>query len=100
MSGYTTYTSYISSLNSLSPDNSPTISQEDLADELAHWTNAQFTFDIPPGMGIYDDDTFSKLTQQHHSISNLRSEGVDDANESITYEGLAEYLDYGMYLKL
>ncbi|RUS22190.1 hypothetical protein BC937DRAFT_90046 [Endogone sp. FLAS-F59071] len=96
MSEYTPYTSYISSLNSLSPDNSPTISQEDLADELAHWTNAQFTFDMPPGMGIYNDDTFaiSKLTQQQHSTSNLRSEGVGDTDEPVTYEGLAEYLDY------
>ncbi|RUP46194.1 hypothetical protein BC936DRAFT_147232 [Jimgerdemannia flammicorona] len=102
MSGYTPYTSYISALNGLSPDNSPTLSQEDLADDLALWTNAQFTFDMPPGIGIYDDETFdlNKLSQQQQQpqqqqpSSLPKSESMDNVDEPVTYEGLAEYLDY------
>ncbi|KAG0297471.1 hypothetical protein BGZ98_000598 [Dissophora globulifera] len=32
-------------------------SPEDYAAELSLWTNAEFTFDIPPGFGIYDTDS-------------------------------------------
>ncbi|KAL1915226.1 uncharacterized protein VTP21DRAFT_7502 [Calcarisporiella thermophila] len=37
--------SLVSNLNILSPDDSPTMSEQDLERELSLWTNAQFTFD-------------------------------------------------------
>ncbi|KAG0232657.1 hypothetical protein BGW42_007997 [Actinomortierella wolfii] len=51
---YNPYSSLIDSLNSESPVIS---SPEDYADELSLWTNAEFTFDIPPGMGIFENDS-------------------------------------------
>ncbi|KAI9261720.1 hypothetical protein BY458DRAFT_515715 [Sporodiniella umbellata] len=43
--------SYISALNLLEDPSSNNISEEALRDELALWTNAQFTYDIQPGSG-------------------------------------------------
>ncbi|KAF9163663.1 hypothetical protein DFQ26_002284 [Actinomortierella ambigua] len=51
---YNPYSSLIDGLNSESPVIS---SPEDYADELSLWTNAEFTFDIPPGMGIFENDS-------------------------------------------
>ncbi|RUS13428.1 hypothetical protein BC937DRAFT_95350, partial [Endogone sp. FLAS-F59071] len=98
MSAHTSYSSYISSLNSLESSAEPTLSQEDLADELALWTNAQFTFDIPPGMRILDDNNsldITKLDQQTHQqpSSPVKFEPLDSATDALTLEGLAQYLD-------
>jgi len=54
MSSFNPYSSLIDGLNSESPVIS---SPEDYADELSLWTNAEFTFDIPPGMGIFENDS-------------------------------------------
>ncbi|GAB5588627.1 hypothetical protein Unana1_03527 [Umbelopsis nana] len=89
--------SYISSLNTLSSDNSPELSgptEQELADELALWSNAQFTFDIEPGVGIYED----KPLEYEPSLDSAKAltdlpQPKDDLNP-VTYEGLANYLDY------
>ncbi|KAF9585081.1 hypothetical protein BGW38_003971 [Lunasporangiospora selenospora] len=50
------YLALIASLNS--PESPSTAySPEDYAAELSLWTNAEFTFDMPPGMGIFDGDS-------------------------------------------
>lgn len=43
-------------LNSLTPVAPPEMSEEDLARELEFWSNTQFTFEVPPGMGLLDDE--------------------------------------------
>ncbi|KAG9285930.1 hypothetical protein G9A89_013355 [Geosiphon pyriformis] len=54
---YNPYSSYISHLNALNPEpNTTELSQDELAAELDFWRNAQFAFDVPPGIGLLDDD--------------------------------------------
>ncbi|CAG8537789.1 3575_t:CDS:2 [Ambispora gerdemannii] len=55
---YSVFAPYnISHLNLVSLDPSPVeLTQEELAAELELWGNKQFTFDVPPGMGLLDDD--------------------------------------------
>ncbi|EIE76895.1 hypothetical protein G6F46_005462 [Rhizopus delemar] len=59
--------------------------EKEVADELDLWSNAQFTFDVKPGVGIYDDDKSKSPTP-----SQLKSSGLDP----VTYDTLANYLDY------
>ncbi|KAF8977531.1 hypothetical protein BGZ46_007323 [Entomortierella lignicola] len=52
------YISLIQGLNSGdSPDSATAPSPTDLNDELSLWTNAEFTFDMPPGFGIFESDS-------------------------------------------
>ncbi|KAF9360320.1 hypothetical protein BGX34_007853 [Mortierella sp. NVP85] len=52
------YLSLIQGLNSEdSPVNTAAPSPEDYAAELSLWTNAEFTFDMPPGLGIFETDS-------------------------------------------
>ncbi|ORX47402.1 hypothetical protein DM01DRAFT_1410169 [Hesseltinella vesiculosa] len=70
------YPYYLSPLDALAFDvASPAIDQDTAAADLALWTNAQFTFDVKPGSGIYDDEEVKP-------------------NNDITYEKLANYIDY------
>ncbi|OZJ03173.1 hypothetical protein BZG36_04073 [Bifiguratus adelaidae] len=85
MSNFQPYSSYISSLNSLSPDVSPNMNQEDLAEELSLWTNAQFTFDMPPGIGLYDDNQFG--------MSKLQESEKTTETEHSSFEHIADFLD-------
>ncbi|SAM01383.1 hypothetical protein [Absidia glauca] len=83
------YNSYISPLDALAFDiaQSPSeTEQETAAAELALWSNAQFTFDVKPGQGIYDDEKLSGST-------NAIKKKAED-NDPITYEKLVNYLDY------
>ncbi|KAF9990755.1 hypothetical protein BGZ75_010009 [Mortierella antarctica] len=48
------YLSLIANLNAESPVIS---SPEDYSAELSLWTNAEFTFDMPPGLGIFEQDS-------------------------------------------
>ncbi|KAF9178262.1 hypothetical protein BGZ51_005172 [Haplosporangium sp. Z 767] len=58
------YLSLIANLNSESPVIS---SPEDYSAELSLWTNAEFTFDMPPGLGIFEDDSrFEALSSMNH----------------------------------
>lgn len=60
------FESFISSLNVDGPETNG-LSEQELADELAIFANAQFTFDMPPGMGIQDDKPMPP--EQHHRYS-------------------------------
>ncbi|KAF9092053.1 hypothetical protein BGX23_004659 [Mortierella sp. AD031] len=65
------YLSLIANLNSESPVIS---SPEDYSAELSLWTNLQFTYDAPPGLGIFEQDSgFDALsalnTPAHHGIT-------------------------------
>lgn len=65
------YLSLIANLNSESPVMS---SPEDYSAELSLWTNLQFTYDAPPGLGIFEQDSgFDALsalnTPAHHGIA-------------------------------
>ncbi|KAF9909936.1 hypothetical protein EC991_007739 [Linnemannia zychae] len=56
------YLALIASLNSDSPVNGSMASPEDFSAELSLWTNAEFTFDTAPGLGIFESDSgFSDL---------------------------------------
>jgi len=58
------YLSLIANLNSESPVIS---SPEDYSAELSLWTNAEFTFDMPPGLGIFEQDSgFGTLSSMNH----------------------------------
>ncbi|KAI1314863.1 hypothetical protein EDD11_001639 [Mortierella claussenii] len=58
------YLSLIANLNSESPVMS---SPEDYSAELSLWTNAEFTFDMPPGLGIFEQDSgFEALSSLNH----------------------------------
>ncbi|KAF9135213.1 hypothetical protein BGW39_004145 [Mortierella sp. 14UC] len=51
------YLALIASLNSDSPVNGSMASPEDFSAELSLWTNAEFTFDTAPGLGIFESDS-------------------------------------------
>ncbi|KAI7904734.1 uncharacterized protein BX663DRAFT_559712 [Cokeromyces recurvatus] len=87
---YPQYNSYLSNLESLVFDspNEVVQTEKDVADELDLWTNAQFSFDVKPGVGIYEDEKKSKETSpatQFESASGL---------DPVTYNTLVNYLDY------
>ncbi|KAG2184840.1 hypothetical protein INT43_000753 [Umbelopsis isabellina] len=60
------FESFLSSLN-VEGQEANGLSEQELADELAIFANAQFTFDMPPGMGIQDDKPMPP--EQHHRYS-------------------------------
>ncbi|KAF9934904.1 hypothetical protein FBU30_010171 [Linnemannia zychae] len=56
------YLDLIANLNSDSPVSRSMSSPEDFAADLSLWTNAEFTFDTTPGLGIFESDSgFSDL---------------------------------------
>ncbi|KAL9557647.1 hypothetical protein MBANPS3_001297 [Mucor bainieri] len=60
---------------------------------LELWTNAQFTYDIQPGSGLPDEPNKSPLS----TVSSPESIATTFSNSSpstITYESLANYLDF------
>ncbi|KAF9919802.1 hypothetical protein FBU30_010523 [Linnemannia zychae] len=70
------YLSLIANLNSESPVMS---SPEDYSAELSLWTNLQFTYDAPPGLGIFEQDSgFEALsalnTPAHHGITSAQQQ--------------------------
>ncbi|CEG71494.1 Putative Regulatory protein cys-3 [Rhizopus microsporus] len=78
----------ITSLDSLvfdTPVESNTYFEKDAAAELDLWSNAKFTFDVKPGVGIYDDEKSSSPTPAQLEFSGL---------DPVTYDTLANYLDY------
>jgi Basic region leucine zipper len=70
---------------------------------LGHITNvqfisiqstAQFTFDVEPGVGIYDDKPLEyEQSLESKSLTDLPSQSKADL-DPLTYQGLANYLDY------
>ncbi|KAI8385048.1 uncharacterized protein BYT42DRAFT_564500 [Radiomyces spectabilis] len=93
------YQNFISPLDSLIFDVAvdPFQTEQEAAEDLALWTNAQFTFDVKPGVGIYDED---KPCNSSTAPSSSSTPFVPSANqfdndlEPITYEKLVNYLDY------
>ncbi|KAF9968553.1 hypothetical protein BGZ70_002457 [Mortierella alpina] len=66
------YLSLIAGLNSDSPASNSTASPEDYSADLSLWTNAEFTFDMPPGLGIFETDSgFADLAASNTVHSNL-----------------------------
>ncbi|KAG0037553.1 hypothetical protein BGZ82_002324 [Podila clonocystis] len=66
--------SLIANLNSASPVIS---SPEDYSADLSLWTNAEFTFDIPPGLGIFENDSgFEALSSMNHPAHVLAPEAI------------------------
>ncbi|KAF9345838.1 hypothetical protein BGX26_002689 [Mortierella sp. AD094] len=70
------YLSLIANLNSESPVMS---SPEDYSAELSLWTNAEFTFDMPPGFGIFEQDSgfnsFSSMNHPSHQGLGVTTDG-------------------------
>ncbi|KAI7894365.1 uncharacterized protein EV154DRAFT_438186 [Mucor mucedo] len=87
---YPPYDAYLSSLDSLVFDSpSEAIqSEKDVADELDLWSNAQFTFDVKPGVGIYDEE--KKKSPSINACEFESASGLDPE----TYDTLVNYLDY------
>ncbi|KAF9312860.1 hypothetical protein BG003_005842 [Podila horticola] len=66
--------SLIANLNAESPVMS---SPEDYSADLSLWTNAEFTFDIPPGLGIFENDSgFEALSSMNHPAHVLAHETI------------------------
>ncbi|KAI7850922.1 hypothetical protein BDC45DRAFT_572597 [Circinella umbellata] len=63
--------------------------ERDAAEELALWSNAQFTFDVNPGKQVGPEEEKLK-----NNDSNMKDECPSDMLDPITYEKLVEYLDY------
>ncbi|KAG2198888.1 hypothetical protein INT47_010293 [Mucor saturninus] len=84
------YSTYINPLDALVFDSIVESKPSDMETEanLALWANAQFTFDVKPGSGILDDDKPMPSTSSSPTISD------NSSPSSITYESLANYLDY------
>ncbi|KAI8641218.1 hypothetical protein BD408DRAFT_418586 [Parasitella parasitica] len=61
-------------------------------ENLELWTNVQFTHDVQPGSGLYNDSIKSPLS----SVSSQESTSAASSNSlsNITYESLANYLDF------
>ncbi|KAG0368448.1 hypothetical protein BC939DRAFT_467723 [Gamsiella multidivaricata] len=59
---------YLSLIANLNSSESPVMSSpEDYSAELSLWTNAEFTFDMPPGLGIFEQDSgFDALSSLNH----------------------------------
>lgn len=64
--------------------------------ELGLWSNVQFTFDVAPGMAIYEEDSssfdMSKLSQQ--TPSKDTHESTAEEASAVTFETLSQYFDY------
>ncbi|KAG0343438.1 hypothetical protein BG004_005313 [Podila humilis] len=71
------YLSLIANLNSGSPVMS---SPEEYSPDLSLWTNAEFTFDVPPGLGIFENDSgFEALSSMNHPAHVLPAESFSVA---------------------
>lgn len=97
---YPPYDSYLSNLDSLVFDSPSEViqSEKDVADELDLWSNAQFTFDVKPGVGIYDEEKnkSSPKTTANNSPANTAAAQFESASglDPVTYDTLVNYLDY------
>ncbi|KAF9184661.1 hypothetical protein BGZ51_003204 [Haplosporangium sp. Z 767] len=67
------YLALIAGLNSDSPANASTSSPEDFSAELSLWTNAEFTFDMPPGLGIFESDSGFADLAASNTVGSLNS---------------------------
>ncbi|KAF9394908.1 hypothetical protein CPC16_009853 [Podila verticillata] len=75
--------SLIANLNSESPVQAS--SPEDYAAELSLWTNAEFTFDMPPGLGIFEGDSgFESFTHTTTDTTPSTSTSVTESTSTTT----------------
>lgn len=75
--------SLIANLNSESPVQAS--SPEDYAAELSLWTNAEFTFDMPPGLGIFEGDSgFESFTNTTTDTTPSTSTSVIESSSTTT----------------
>ncbi|KAG0357937.1 hypothetical protein BG005_002926 [Podila minutissima] len=75
--------SLIANLNSESPVQAS--SPEDYTAELSLWTNAEFTFDVPPGLGIFEGDSgFESFTDTIPSTSSSMTESISTPSTTTT----------------
>ncbi|KAI8882071.1 hypothetical protein K501DRAFT_324149 [Backusella circina FSU 941] len=83
---------YLSNLDSLVFDSSSDVvqSDKDVADELDLWSNAKFTFDVKPGVGIFDEEKTKTNSPVEASACQFNNVGLDP----VTYDTLVNYLDY------
>ncbi|KAF9907862.1 hypothetical protein EC991_010460 [Linnemannia zychae] len=71
---------FLSLIANLNSESSPVMSSpEDYSAELSLWTNLQFTYDAPPGLGIFEQDSgFDALsalnTPAHHGITSASAQ--------------------------
>ncbi|KAI8993238.1 hypothetical protein BDB01DRAFT_775607 [Pilobolus umbonatus] len=79
---------YLNNLDSLVFDSPNEIiqSEKDVTDELNLWGNAQFTFDIKPGVGIFEEE---KKMNAVNAIPQFEA-----PLDPVTYDTLVNYLDY------
>lgn len=83
MSNYNPYSAFISGLNTITPEDP----QEDLDTSLQFWSSAQFTFDVPTGIGLLNDDfdvSLSKLESADTTEINQPSPLVQPEISSFT----------------
>jgi hypothetical protein len=78
------YIALIEGLNSgESLDDNLSASPVDYAAELSLWTNAEFTFDMPPGLGIFESDSgFDQLATVNTVLLNDSSISDSSINGS------------------
>ncbi|KAF9571531.1 hypothetical protein EC968_000425 [Mortierella alpina] len=72
------YLSLIANLNAESPVIS---SPEDYSAELSLWTNAEFTFDMPPGLGIFEQDS------GFEALSSMNRPSLQQSGAPVSVEG-------------
>ncbi|KAG0355224.1 hypothetical protein BG005_005860 [Podila minutissima] len=70
------YSALIATFNQVSPLDSNSEDADDPQhlndDDLLLWANAEFTYDIPPGVGIYEEDLVAKLAQTQQQYEQLQ----------------------------
>lgn len=63
-------------------------------DLFSKQSTAQFTFDVEPGVGIYDDKPLEyEQSLESKSLTDLPAQSKAEL-DPVTYQGLANYLDY------
>ncbi|KAF9211620.1 hypothetical protein BGZ59_007813 [Podila verticillata] len=70
------YSALIATFNQVSPLDSNAEDPDDPQhlndDDLLLWANAEFTYDIPPGVGIYEEDLVAKIAQTQQQYEQLQ----------------------------
>ncbi|KAG0373277.1 hypothetical protein BGX24_011911 [Mortierella sp. AD032] len=83
------YAALIATFNQVSPLES----KDDLDDtqnlpddDLLLWANAQFTYDIPPGVGIYEDDMGVKLAMSQQQFQHTQQQQQQQQQQQLQFQ--------------
>ncbi|KAF9917973.1 hypothetical protein BX616_010722 [Lobosporangium transversale] len=83
------YAALIATFNQVSPSES----KDDLDDpqhlpddDLLLWANAQFTYDIPPGVGIYEDDMGVKLAMSQQQFQQTQQQAQQQQQQQQQFQ--------------